>query len=78
MPPIKISRRGFLKLFAGATPTLVATQADARADRALANGLVGIAVRITGAGGGQQAGAGDRDDCLFHGYVLHPSGSPHG
>lgn len=27
MPPIKISRRGFLKLFAGATPTLVATQA---------------------------------------------------
>ena len=26
----------------------------------------------------RMTGAGDRDDCLVHGYFLHPSGSPHG
>ena len=52
--------------------------AIAGADGALSNGFIGAAVWIAGAGGSHQTGAGDRDDCLFHGYVLHPSGSPHG
>ena len=53
--------------------------AEAGADGALAHGLVVVAaaiVRVTGAGGDQKAGAGDGDNRLVHGSVLHPEGAP--
>src|SRR5690606_486333 len=52
--------------------------AQARADGALTDGFVravaAAVVRVAGAGGHQKSGAGDGDDRLVHGSVLHPLG----